>query len=115
VTEQDETCSTITICYSPVVRVIARSRLLLLAKTWPEARTACDEWCRTVERLTWTDAHHLKASDPRASILPHHRVVFDILGGRFRLVVRIDYTCHMVFIRFFGTHKQYERIDATKV
>jgi len=97
------------------MRVIARSRLLALAQPWPEARSACDEWCRCVERITWADASAVRATDPRASILANHRVVFDILGGRFRLVVRIDYPCHMVFIRFFGTHQQYDRIDATRV
>jgi mRNA interferase HigB len=97
------------------MRVIARSRLLGLAAAWPEARNACDQWCRVVERVVWTDAAAVRAFDPRASILANNRVVFDVLGGRYRLVVRIDYHCQIVFIRFFGTHQQCDRIDAAEV
>ena len=57
----------------------------------------------------------IRATDPMASILANRRVVFHILGGRFRLVVKVDYQEQKVFIRFFGTHAQYNKINAAEI
>ena len=61
------------------------------------------------------DAGGLKAEFGDASILKDGRVVFNISGNRFRLVVRINYHFKIVFVRFVGTHRQYDKVDAQTI
>ena len=80
-----------------------------------DAEPALDEWYRTVEQAHWTTPSDLLSSYPNASILSHNRAIFRIKGNAYRLIVRIDYTDGIVFIRFVGTHAQYNRINALEV
>ena len=57
----------------------------------------------------------VRATDPKASVIANSRVVFDILGGRYRLAVAIRYSSGVVFIRFVGTHSDYNGMDAERV
>ena len=79
------------------------------------AEPALDEWYRTVEQAHWTTPADLLSGYPNASILSHNRAIFRIKGNAYRLIVRIDYTDGIVFIRFVGTHAQYNRINALEV
>ena len=105
---------TITFCYCSIVRVIAHTRLVALASPWPEARRAVEDWHEATTAALWSSPADVKASDPTASILANRRVVFNILGNRFRLIVKVDYSEHKLFVRFFGTHQEYDRIDAAQ-
>jgi mRNA interferase HigB len=98
-----------------IVRVIARSRLLEMAAPWPDARKAVEDWYAMADVATWDNPQALRSTDPTASILANRRVVFNILGNRFRLVVKVDYREHKLFIRFFGTHQQYDAINASEI
>ena len=80
-----------------------------------DAEPVLDEWYRTVQRLRWTTPADLLAHYPDARILSNNRAVFRIRGNRYRLIVRIDYDYGIVFIRFIGTHSQYDRINALEV
>ena len=89
-----------------------------LREFWQRHRnseTALDEWHRTVEQAHWTTPTDVLYHYPNASILSRNRVVFRIRGNQYRLVVRIDYNDRIVFIRFVGTHAQYDRINALEV
>ena len=86
-----------------------------MASPWPEARKAVEDWYAMAEIAIWDTPQELRASDPTASILANRRVVFNILGNRFRLVVKVDYAEHKLFIRFFGTHRQYDDINASEI
>jgi mRNA interferase HigB len=94
------------------MRVIAKTKLVQMAKQWPEARQAVADWHDLAVSAHWRSPGELRSSDPTASILANRRVVFDILGDRFRLVVKVDYAEQKIFIRFFGTHKMYDAIKA---
>jgi mRNA interferase HigB len=83
-----------------------------MAAPWPEARQAVADWHDVANAAHWTTPNQLRSSDPTASILANRRVVFNILGDRFRLVVKVDYEEQKLFIRFFGTHKMYNAIKA---
>lgn len=72
-------------------------------------------WFREAERGTWRNANELKRDYPSASVLGGGRVVFNIRGNSYRLVVRINYPYRMMWIRFMGTHAAYDRIDATRI
>lgn len=63
----------------------------------------------------WKTPSDIKRSYPSASILQDNRIVFNIKGNHYRLIVRINFHYQIVWIRFIGTHAQYDRIDANKI
>ena len=79
------------------------------------ARSQYDAWLDIVVRAEWRNPEDVKASYPKASILKAGRVVFNIKDNDYRLVARIQYQAGVLVIRFFGTHAEYDRIDAEKV
>src|ERR1700737_4264648 len=79
------------------------------------ARSQYDAWLDIVTRAEWFDPEDVKASYPKASILKAGRVVFNIKGNDYRLVARVQYQAAVLVIRFFGTHAEYDEIDAETV
>jgi mRNA interferase HigB len=79
------------------------------------ARSQYDAWWDIVSRAEWRSPEDVKASHPKASILKGGRVVFNIKGNDYRLVARVQYQAGVLLIRFFGTHPEYDRIDAETV
>src|SRR3978361_107202 len=76
------------------------------------ARSQYDAWLDIVTRAEWHNPEDVKASYPKASILKGSRVVFNIKGNDYRLIARVQYQAGLLAIRFFGTHAEYDRIDA---
>ena len=72
-------------------------------------------WLSEAESAQWSNPHALKERYPRASIIGNNRVVFNIKGNDFRLVTQVNYGRGFVRVRFFGTHAEYNRIDASEV
>ncbi len=72
-------------------------------------------WCAEVAAAAWTNPAQIKARYPHASLIGNKRVVFNIGGNKYRLIVDIDYTRQVVFIVFIGTHKDYDKVDAETV
>jgi mRNA interferase HigB len=68
-----------------------------------------------VLKADWASPAEVKADFARASILKDGRVVFDLGGNKYRLVVWINFAYRVVYIRFIGTHAQYDRIDAQTI
>ena len=79
------------------------------------ARSQYEAWLDIVGRAQWRNPEDVKASYPKASILKASRVVFNIKGNDYRLVAALQYRAGAVAIRFFGTHGEYDRIDAETV
>ena len=79
------------------------------------ARSQFQAWLDIVDRAKWGNPEEVKASYPKASILKSSRVVFNIKGNDYRLVARIQYQAGVIAVRFFGTHAEYDRIDAETV
>ena len=79
------------------------------------ARSQFDAWFKIAESSTWRTPEDVKRAHPKASILKAGRVVFNIKGNDFRLIVLIQYQAGVFSIRFIGTHREYDRIDAEKV
>jgi mRNA interferase HigB len=79
------------------------------------ARSQYQAWLQIVPRACWLYPEDIKASYPKASILKAGRVVFNIKGNDYRLVARVQYQAGALAIRFFGTHAEYDRIDAETV
>ena len=72
-------------------------------------------WFQETSNAEWKSPHDIKIEYPSASILADNRVVFNIKGNKYRLIVRINYDYGMTWIRFIGTHAEYDKIDATKI
>src|SRR5262245_54257470 len=76
------------------------------------ARSQYEAWFEIVTRANWRNPEDVKASYPKASILKAGRVVFNIKGNDYRLVAAVQYRAGVLAIRFFGSHAEYDRIDA---
>ena len=79
------------------------------------ARTQYDAWLAIVNQAAWRNPADVKRAHPKASILKSGRVVFNIKGNDFRLITSVDYLGEIVRIRFFGTHAEYDAVDAETV
>ncbi len=77
-----------------------------------DARGPLEAWYYEARHTQWASPADVKAKYGSASILKDNRVVFNIAGNKYRLVVRINYNSKTVFVRFIGTHKEYDEIDA---
>ncbi|MFM7193947.1 MAG: type II toxin-antitoxin system HigB family toxin [Bacteroidota bacterium] len=97
------------------MRVIAKK---ILREYWlkhPDCEQQLKAWYREADKGRWANAHQIKLVYPTASILGGGRIVFNIKGNKYRLIVRINFDYQMMWIRFVGTHKAYDQIDATKI
>jgi len=101
------------------VRIIKRRTLIEYwsSPAYREARRDLEAWYDNVKgkECDWAGPQDVRNEYVTASIVGDDRVVFNIRGNRFRLVVRIFYPRRTVYIRWFGTHAEYDRIDVTKV
>lgn len=79
------------------------------------ARSQYDAWLAIASHAQWHTPADVKASHPKASILKGGRVVFNVKGNDYRLVAALQYRAGVLVIRFFGTHAEYDRIDAETV
>jgi mRNA interferase HigB len=97
---------------------VIKRRTLVDFYQQPEHRDsegALEAWHYEAKRAQWTSPVDVKAQYGSASILKDNRVVFNIAGNKYRLVVRINYDSKTVFVRFIGTHREYDKIDAEVV
>jgi len=100
------------------MRVIALSTLKAFLRRSPayaDAREPVMAWYRQVRAADWASPADVKREIGTASILKDGRVVFNIAGNKYRVVVWINYPYRVVYVRFVGTHRQYDRIDAQAI
>ncbi len=94
------------------MRVIAVKTLKDYAAEFHQAEHALFSWYEEAITAEWNNPNELKEQYRNASILNNKRVVFNIHGNSYRLIVDIEYRLKIVFVVWFGTHKQYDNIDA---
>jgi mRNA interferase HigB len=97
------------------VRIIARKALREFWEKHPDAEQPLQAWYHDVKHATWRSSADIKAVYRSASFLAGNRVVFNIKGNKYRLVTAVQYDFGIVFIRFIGTHKDYDAIDAGNI
>jgi mRNA interferase HigB len=97
------------------MRVIAIPRLRQFWKKHPDAEVPLRAWYAAVSRAQWRTPAAIQAAYRNASFLANDRVVFNIKGNDYRLVVAVRYENGIMFIRFIGTHREYDRIDAATI
>lgn len=97
------------------MRVIAKKMLRMFWESHPDVEEPLLAWYREVEREDWDTPAKVKAKYRNASIVGGNRVVFNIKGNDYRLVVKINYSYRVVYVRFVGTHTEYDSIDVEQV
>lgn len=97
------------------MRVISRKRLRTFWEREPAAKSELQAWFTEAKHAKWKKPVDIKRKYGNASFLKSERVVFNVCGNRFRLVVRVNYQFGIVYIRFVGTHAEYDNIDAETI
>jgi mRNA interferase HigB len=97
------------------MRVIAKKTLRDFWEKNPIAEQQLKTWYKEASKAQWNNPNDIKNAFITASVLKSGRVVFNICGNRFRLIVDINYERKSIFIRFIGSHKDYDNIDANKI
>jgi mRNA interferase HigB len=97
------------------MRLIARNVLLAYREIHPETDVSLERWYRLVKAANWTSMDDVRRAVPKAKVLNRDRVRFEISGGNYRLIASFDFRRQIVFIKFIGTHAEYDAIDALTV
>lgn len=97
------------------MRIIARRTLVQYGNRHPIARPALERWANTVEAGEWQTMAELGASFSGAVVLNGERARFEVAGGNFRLIAAFDLRRQIAFVKFIGTHAEYDRVDALTV
>ena len=97
------------------MQVIARRVLREFWEEHPNAGQPLKAWFHEVAHASWSNTADLKRRFPSASVITRDRIVFNICGNNFRLIARINFVSQTLFIRFIGTHQEYDRVDPETV
>lgn len=97
------------------MRIIALKTLRDFWGKYPQAEVPFRAWYALASRADWRSPADVKMAYRSASFLRNNRVVFNIKGNDFRLVVAVHYNRGLMFIRFIGTHREYDRVDAEEI
>jgi mRNA interferase HigB len=97
------------------MRIVAKRALREFWKRYPDAEEPLLAWYREVEAEDWDTPAKVKAKYRNASVVGDNRVVFNIKGNNYRLVVKINYRYRVVYVRFVGTHPEYDAVDVEEV
>ena len=101
--------------YHQAMRIIAISHLKAFWELCPDAEQSLLAWIDESKKADWKSPSEIKERFRSASILKSRRVVFNIKGNDYRLVVAVAYRFGAIYIKFIGTHRQYDAIDADTV
>jgi mRNA interferase HigB len=97
------------------MRVIARNTLVRFWSKHPEAQVALERWYGLIRAAHWTSMDDVQKAAPKSKVLNRERARFEVAGGNYRLIVAFDFHRQVVFVKFIGTHAEYDRIDALTV
>ena len=97
------------------MRVIAVSSLRAFWERSPDAEQPLKAWYEEARSAAWTQPAEIKAQYRSASVLKNRRVVFNIKGHDYRLIVAVAYRLQIVYVKFVGTHKEYDAVDAETI
>ena len=97
------------------MRIIARKALRDFWEANGDSAQPLKAWFREAEKADWATPHDVKAAYRSASIIGDSRIVFNIAGNKYRLIVKFNYSYRVGYVRFIGTHARYDEIDAEKI
>ena len=96
-------------------RIFSKSTLREFWDAYPDSEQHLKTWYETAMNSDWKTPNDVKQTYANASILKNSRIVFNIKGNSYRLVVKLNYEKQWIFIRFIGTHTEYDEIDADNI
>ncbi|MCL5254831.1 MAG: type II toxin-antitoxin system HigB family toxin [Gammaproteobacteria bacterium] len=99
------------------MRIISRATLreFWLQPQYRDSEQALKAWYDEAKYAVWKNTHDIKSLYRHASFVGNNRVVFNIHGNKYRLVVAINYSFSLIYIRFIGSHDEYDKIDAATI
>ena len=97
------------------MRIISIKKLKDFWKKHKDAEQQLRAWYYEAKKAEWQNPNDIKANYRNASFLNNNRIVFNIKGNKYRLIVAINYKFQIAYIRFIGTHEQYDKINAEEV
>ena len=97
------------------MRIVAISHLRAFWEKNPDAEQYLKSWVDEVKKASWSQPSDIKAQYGNASILKNRRVVFNIKGNDYRLIVAVAYQYQAAYVKFIGTHMEYDTVDADTV
>ena len=97
------------------MKIIAIATLRAFWQKYPDAEQPLKAWYAEAVQAHWRDMHDIKAQYRHASILKNNRVVFNIKGNHYRLIVAFWFNASVCYIKFIGTHQEYDKIDANTI
>jgi len=102
-------------CIKKKVRIVAKGTLRTFWTKHKDCEEQLKSWYNEVSKTNWNNPNELKKEYPSASILEDNRIVFNIKGNNYRLIVKINYEYKILWIKFIGTHGEYDKINANKI
>ena len=104
-------------CYTSVMRVISKKTLKVFYEKpeYRDSKTALEAWHYEILKSSFSNPNEIKQKYKSASIIGNNTIVFNICGNKYRLVVKINYIAQIVFIKFIGTHKEYDKINIKEI
>jgi len=99
------------------MRVIAKKTLKDFYENtlYKDSKSSLESWYKEASKASWDSPNKIKQQYSSASVVGNNRIVFNIHGNKYRLIVKINYFAQIVFIKFIGTHEEYDKIDATEI
>jgi mRNA interferase HigB len=97
------------------MHLITRQKLTLFWEKYPDAENALKAWAKEVEHARWQTPNDIKQKFRSADPIGDNRVIFNIKGNTYRLVVKFHYNTQIAYIRFVGTHAEYDKINAETI
>ncbi|WP_417910674.1 type II toxin-antitoxin system HigB family toxin [Candidatus Electronema sp. PJ] len=97
------------------MNIIKRKTLLEFWEKHPDSEQAVKTWYAVVRKSSWREPAEIKKIFATADFLSNNRVCFNIKGNKYRLIVKIIYELQRVYVRFIGTHAEYDKIDANNI
>lgn len=97
------------------MRIIAKKTIQVFWEKHADCEEQLKSWYAETKKSNWKSLNELKADYPNASILKDNKIVYNIKGNKYRLIVKINFEFQICWIRFIGTHAEYDKIDANNI
>jgi mRNA interferase HigB len=97
------------------LRIISKKILQDFWEVHTDTEQQLKSWFKETSNAEWKNPNEVKTEYPSASILTDNRIVFNIKGNKYRLIIKVNYNYQMIWIRFIGTHAVYDRINANEI
>ncbi len=97
------------------MRIIAKKTLREYWDEHADCRRDLEEWYAIACHADWASPHEVKQTYPKASIIGNNRMVFNIGGNKYRLIVKFAYKTRIGYVRFIGSHREYDKINAEEI